>query len=336
MLLILLVEPNYLFDVGFQLSYLAVFSIVYCYPVIQRYFTFKNLILNYFGQLIGVSLVAQLGVLPLSIFYFKQIPLLFLIGNIIAIPLTSVLLIGWFVQMILSLISLPIASFFTPVLNHISTFCFDTLTKLSDYFPIKTMDYHFSSGQTIAALLLVFSVFWFLKKRKIETIYLCFGLVVVFQLITIHQAIRNKNKREIIVISDNKEVVLLNREKNKVHQLGTARGFSNTSIQNYILQTHVKSRLADSLKNAFKLNNESWLIIDSLAVLPEKSFDYVVLSQNAQVNLERLIETVQPKLIILHNSNYKYLIDECKSYFDERKIPYYDMKSKGSFVINYN
>src|SRR5690606_19411811 len=57
MLLILLFDPNYLFDVGFQLSYLAVFAIVFCYPVVQHYFTFKNWILNYFGQLVGVSLV---------------------------------------------------------------------------------------------------------------------------------------------------------------------------------------------------------------------------------------------------------------------------------------
>ena len=336
MLLILLVEPNYLFDVGFQLSYLAVFSIVYCYPVIQRYFTFKNWILNYFGQLVGVSLVAQLGVLPLSIYYFKQIPLLFLIGNIIAIPLTSVLLIGWFVQMVLSLISLPIAVFFTPVLDYISTFCFDTLTRLSDYFSIKTMDYHLSFGQTITALLLIFSIFWFLKKKKIEIVFLCVGSIVMFQLITIHQAIRNKNKQEIIVMSDTKEVVLLNREKNQVHQLGIANGFTKTAIQNYILQTHVKRKLVDSLKNAFTLNNESWLIIDSLSVYPKKSFDYVILCQNPKLNLERLIKNVQPKLIILHNSNYHYLIDEYKAYFDQRKIPYYDMKSKGSFVINYN
>ena len=89
MFLILLIEPNYLFDVGFQLSYLAVFSIVFCYPIIQPFFKTKNVVLNFFTEIIGVSIAAQIGVLPLSVFYFKQIPLLFLIGNIIAVPLTN-------------------------------------------------------------------------------------------------------------------------------------------------------------------------------------------------------------------------------------------------------
>src|SRR5690606_31510523 len=165
MLLILLFEPNYLFDVGFQLSYLAVFSIVFCYPVVQHYFTFKNWMLNYFGQLVGVSLVAQLGVLPLSIYYFNQIPLLFLIGNIIAIPITSFLLCAWFIQMLLSLISVEIFAHITPILSWISILCFDSLSRLSDCFYIKTIDFQFGVLLTILVLLMIFTIFCFFRKK---------------------------------------------------------------------------------------------------------------------------------------------------------------------------
>ena len=336
MLLILLFEPNYLFDVGFQLSYLAVFSIVFCYPVVQHYFTFKNWILNYFGQLVGVSLVAQLGVLPLSIYYFKQIPILFLIGNIIAIPITSFLLCAWFIQMLLSLISVKLFAYFTPILSWISTFCFDTLSRLSDYFSVKTIDFHFGSLQTVLALLIVFTIFWFFQKKQLYKVYVFLSIVVLFQLITLQNVIENKKREEIVVMSDADNVVILNRVGVGINQIGNANKFTLQSFKNYELHTNSKIITVDSLRNSFVLKDKKWLVIDSLEVYPKQQFDYVVLYQNPKINLDRLIHDVQPKIILLHNGNYQYLIDEYAEYFKKRKIPYYDMKSKGSFVINYN
>ncbi len=336
MLLILLFDPNYLFDVGFQLSYLAVFAIVFCYPVVQHYFTFKNWILNYFGQLVGVSLVAQLGVLPLSIYYFKQIPLLFLIGNIIAIPITSFLLCAWFIQMLLSLISVKVFAIFTPFLSWISTFCFDSLSRLSDYFSVKTIDYHITILQTVLALLMIFTLFWFFQKKGLYKVYVFLSIVVFFQLITLKNITENKNKQEVVVMSDANNVVITNRVGSKIHQIGKVNKFTLQSLKNYELHTNSKVKSIDSLQNSFVLNDKKWLIIDSLAVYPKQQFDYVVLHQNPKINLDRLMQNVQPKMILLHNGNYQYLVDEYVEYFKKRKIPYHDMRTKGSYVINYN
>lgn len=336
MLLILLFEPNYLFDVGFQLSYLAVFSIVFCYPVIQHYFTFKNWILNYFGQLVGVSLVAQLGVLPLSIYYFKQIPLLFLIGNIIAIPITSFLLCAWFIQMLLSLISVEIFALITPILSWISTFCFNSLGRLSDYFSIKTIDFHFGILQTILALLMIFTIFWFFRKKELNKVYIFLSIVVLFQLITLKDIIENRSKDEIVVMSDATNVIVLNRVGDQINQIGNANKFTLQSLKNYELHTNSKVKTIDSLKNSFTLKGKKWLVIDSLEVYPKQQFDYVVLYQNPKINLDRLMHDVQPKIILLHNGNYQYLVEEYAEYFKKRKIPYHDMRTKGSYVVNYN
>ena len=280
MLLILLFDPNYLFDVGFQLSYLAVFSIVFCYPVVQHYFTFKNWILNYFGQLVGVSLVAQLGVLPLSIYYFKQIPLIFLLGNIIAIPITSFLLCAWFIQMFLSLISVKIFAFFTPILSWLSTFCFNVLGSLSDYFSVKTIDFHFSILQTILALLIVFTIFWFFRKKQLYKVYVFLSMVVLFQLITLQNVIENKNRHEIVVLSDADHVVILNRVGASINQIGKANKYTLQSLRNYELHTNSKVTTIDSLRNSFVLKDKKWLVIDSLEVYPKQQVDYVVLYQN--------------------------------------------------------
>lgn len=333
MLLILLFEPNYLFDVGFQLSYLAVFSIVFCYPFVQHYFTFKNSILNYFGQLVGVSLVAQLGVLPLSIYYFKQIPLLFLIGNIIAIPITSFLLCTWFIQMLLSLISVEIFAHITPILSWISTFCFDSLSSLSDYFSIKTIDFHFGILQTVLALLMIFTIFWFFRKKELYKVYVFLSIVVVFQLVTLQNIIENKSKEEIVVMSDADNVVILNRVGSEINQVGKANKYTLQSLKNYELHTNSKVTTIDSLQNSFVLKGKKWLVIDSLEVSPKQQFDYVVLHQNPKINLDRLIHDVQPKMILLHNGNYQYLVEEYAEYFKKRKIPYHDMRTKGSLCV---
>lgn len=336
MLIILVIAPNYLFDIGFQLSYLAVFSIVYCYPVIRRFFYFKNKILNYFGQLIGVSLIAQLGVLPLSILYFKQIPLLFLIGNLVAIPLVSFLLISWFVQLILSLFLKDLAAAFTPLLNYISTFCFETLSNLSNYFSVKTIDFYLSPEKTIVLLLLIFSCFWFVKSKKASRLFIFLICVLTFQTISIIHLISQQATSEIVLLSDNNDVVILNRSGLALQQLGTGNEFANNSVKNYLLHNGIKTHSVHQLPHAFSLNKESWLVIDSLSLFPKQQVDYIVLSHNPKLNVERLINYTQPKFVIFHRSIYPSLLAEYTAYLQYKKIPYYDMRSEGSFVIPYN
>ncbi len=87
-------DPFMLWDVGFQLSYLAVLGIVVTQKYIYKWFYFKNKILNAAWELASVSLAAQLFTLPVCIYYFHQFPLLFLLSNLIAIPLSTVALWG--------------------------------------------------------------------------------------------------------------------------------------------------------------------------------------------------------------------------------------------------
>ena len=86
-LLILLFQPSFLFDVGFQLSYIALFFIVWLQPLLANLWTPKNKIKNYIWDILTVSFAAQIGTLPLSIYYFHQFPGLFFVTNLIVIPL---------------------------------------------------------------------------------------------------------------------------------------------------------------------------------------------------------------------------------------------------------
>lgn len=84
----LLINPYWLFDVGFQLSYTAVLGIIYFYPFFYNLFSFSSRWIDKIWALCAVSLAAQLATLPLTLYYFHQFPLLFLLTNLIVIPLS--------------------------------------------------------------------------------------------------------------------------------------------------------------------------------------------------------------------------------------------------------
>lgn len=89
---LLLWKPNWLFDIGFQLSYLAVFSLVIFYSPIYERLSTPNKWMNFPLQLISGTLAAQVLTWPLCLYYFHQFPLLFVISNLIAVPCTTFIL----------------------------------------------------------------------------------------------------------------------------------------------------------------------------------------------------------------------------------------------------
>jgi len=88
-LFLMLLNPDVIYDIGFQLSYLAIFGIVLIQPVINSLFEVKNPILKWTWSLLTVSVAAQITTFPLSIFYFNQFPNLFWLSSFVVIPVTT-------------------------------------------------------------------------------------------------------------------------------------------------------------------------------------------------------------------------------------------------------
>lgn len=92
---LLLYNPFFLFDVGFQLSYLAVFGLVYFHPKLYQLFHFHNKIFDYLWSYCALSIAAQLATFPLGLYYFHQFPLYFLLSNLlILLPVTLIMYLG--------------------------------------------------------------------------------------------------------------------------------------------------------------------------------------------------------------------------------------------------
>ena len=125
MFLLLLIKPMFLFDVGFQLSYLAVFGIVYMQPKMYSLWKPTVRIFDFFWKLCTVSLAAQIAVLPLSIFYFHQFPALFLVSNLVIVPFLGILFIGGILVILMSILNvLPqfIADFYGMIISCMNAF----------------------------------------------------------------------------------------------------------------------------------------------------------------------------------------------------------------------
>jgi len=98
----LLYNPFNLFDIGFQLSFSAVLAILLVNPYLSSLYYSRNPIVNYIWESSCVSTSAQIGTAPLSMYYFHQFPLLYLLANLFAIPLSGILLLLIPVSLIVS------------------------------------------------------------------------------------------------------------------------------------------------------------------------------------------------------------------------------------------
>jgi competence protein ComEC len=103
--ILLIVNPFWLSNVGFQLSYMAVFGIVFIQEYIKNWWPTTDWFWNKVWTLMAVSVSAQIITFPLCLYYFHQYPNLFFISNLFVIPLI-------FIVLILAII-LPIISFWT-------------------------------------------------------------------------------------------------------------------------------------------------------------------------------------------------------------------------------
>lgn len=97
-LILLIIKPLWLFNIGFQLSMLASAGIIYGVPIYQRLFSrpknFLTKVMLGMGVIFAVTLAAQLAVLPLMAYYFDRLPMMGLLANLPMATIAALLTIG--------------------------------------------------------------------------------------------------------------------------------------------------------------------------------------------------------------------------------------------------
>jgi len=138
------VRPAVLFEAGFQLSYLAVAFIIAFYSSFYKLLRLKNRLAGWFWQMTAISLVAQAGTLALTVRLFNIFPLLFLLTNIVVIPVSFIVLMLAMLLIATSPIP-PLSAFFAIMLEHLARF------TLSFTGMISSMDHGVITGVGLSA-----------------------------------------------------------------------------------------------------------------------------------------------------------------------------------------
>ena len=100
-------DTNLIFDVGFQMSFSAVTAILLFYTKLNIGGNSPYFVVRWLSSCVAVSIAAQIGALPIAVYYFHTIPLLFLIGNIFVLPLLQVVFGLSFFLLLLSDLHIP-------------------------------------------------------------------------------------------------------------------------------------------------------------------------------------------------------------------------------------
>lgn len=179
----LLCQPMWLFDVGFQLSFCAVASILLLQPKLYRLIPVSNRFGKYVWGLMSVSIAAQIGTAPLVLLYFSRFSTHFLLTNLVVIPLVSVCMY----TAVVLLLSTPL-----PWLQSVIAFCLKELigglngfvrwvehlpwASLDDVwvYPVEVLTFYFA--------LFCFLYYWAVRTGK----SLVSGLICILFLVSFH------------------------------------------------------------------------------------------------------------------------------------------------------
>lgn len=232
-IILLTFNPYFLFDVGFQLSYAAMLGIFLIYVPLSEKWLPQNTTIKYFYSILLLSFAAQVGTLPLILYYFQQFPAYFLLTNLLIVPWSVAIL---YVAIIYAL-SLPVA-FIAELISFPLKWLIFGLNQLVlqvEELPgnlVKNLEVEVIDSIAIA-LIIVFLVHFVFRKNYPSLAF----VFIIFLFITIKNMLflfSNNNLTDIYTFSYNSEpaVIMVNsKEKYTICQLET---FKRMNVKNYI------------------------------------------------------------------------------------------------------
>ena len=334
MLLILLCEPYFLFDVGFQLSYLALFFIVWLQPLLKQIWTPKHKIQTTIWNALTVSFAAQIGTLPLCLYYFHQFPGLFFVTNIVIIPILSFIMIAGIIVMILAIFMSPPA-IIIEVFEKSIYLLNKTIHIVAsfEWFVIRDISFNFYYLFTFY-IFIISAIVWSKKPNYNQFVFLLITIVLL-QLSFIYTKKEIENTNELIVYNTKKNTLLSERTGKKI-TLFTNDTLSKNSILNaYLVGNFGKLSSTNKIKNVLYFNGKKISIIDSSGIYETRiQPDILILTQSTKINLDRILEDLHPKIIIADASN-SYSIQKTWKYTCLKKnIPFHATSEKGFYKLN--
>ena len=333
-LVVLIFSPLLIFDIGFQLSYAAVISILLFQPFFNFFYFSKQKWAVYIADLFLVSLAAQIGVLPLMLLYFKQIPLLFLAANFVVIPVSTAVLILGVMLLFLNFIYMPLALVLGKLISILVAFMNFYIHWLSSFDTFIVKNIAFTPLLTIVFYLLIFSTIYWAYRPKNKQVLVILFMIICFQISYFITIKTIHNKSELIVFNFKESTLSIFDSQHLRVYSNDSLIAANQNMQDYIT-AHFNPRVSfHPLENVVYFNNKKIMIVDQEVVYKTSILpDVVILRQNSRVNIERLLITTKPKIIIADKSNSFTSISRWKKVCLQYKIPFHAVAEKGFYKM---
>ncbi|HEY6504354.1 MAG TPA: ComEC/Rec2 family competence protein [Chitinophagaceae bacterium] len=346
--ILLCYNPYWLWDVGFQLSYSAVLSIVIFMKPIYHLLYIKNKLFDFIWKLNAVTLAAQILTLPVSVFHFHQFPASFWITNFLAVPLSSLIVLG---EILLCAVSFfPSVALLTGKLLSWLIMLMNNFVERIELLPFALLD-GLQINMLQLFLLAGFAAglgFWLLEKMQkgltfAMVCWLCFFAVRSYSFV-------NADKQEKIIVYNvpQRQAIDFINGRNYFFY-----GDSNLQTDDFARNFHLKpSRILHRIEpvtgikglvtdgNYAIYKDRTILLADKTIFFKETSvkpvIDLLVVSKNPKLYISRLSGTFTIKQVVFDGSVPFWKLPYWKRDCDSLHIPYHDVSEKGAFVMNLN
>jgi len=345
--ILLCYNPYFLWDVGFQLSYLAVLSIVIFQKPIYNILYIKNKWLNKLWALISVTLAAQIFTFPVCLYYFHQFPTLFLFTNILLVPFSSLVL---FVEIFLvSFAWLPFGSFYAGKLTWWLIWLMNKTILWFNDLPYSILD---KISATVLSTIILYAIiicagFWLLNKNKSALRFLLL-FFLAFAMLNSFTKWQSANQQKIIIYNvpryQSIDFITGNDYKFIGDQVLTEEGM----LQNFHLKPgRIKLQLTNKVnalpalysnEKFYNFYNKKILLLDTIVPLKpseEKiNIDYIILSKNPKLYISQLAQVFNCSQFIFDGSNTLWKIAKWKKECEELHLRCYSVPEQGAFVLD--
>ena len=339
----LLYNPNFLFDVGFQLSYSAVLSIIFFQPIIGKLYIANNKYSKAVWDLFSVSLAAQLGTMPFTLYYFQQFPNYFLLTNFVAIPLSTIVI---YLAMALLMTSfVPYLSAGVAFLLKWSLWLLNFLIVWVQNLPYSLSHVSLDIRQTIVVFLAVFcfSAYFFYKKFSALVVGLSAVLLAcVFNLQTNYQTMTSK-RMIVFAGQKNTHVNFIDRNQNYVFTTDSVEldRIAKSFWQNQKLEKPHYIRQNEWFSDGVSSFAGSRILLLSNDFLRKQTFseplklDYLIIGRGLKPKIEQVLECLHPRKIIVDKTISDWYRQSIKKACQTRNIAFYSVAEKGAYVLNF-
>ncbi len=344
--LLLCYNPFWLWDVGFQLSYIAVLSIIIFSKPIYNLFYFPGKILDAVWKLTAVTIAAQILTTPISIYYFHQFPLLFMVTNLVAVPLSSIILLGEIVLCSISIIpfiAIPVGLVVQWLIKALNYFI-EEINKIP--FSVFSSLYITLAQAFVLYLVIAALGFWLMQKNKkalILALFSLFGFVLLRSFSFIHSNYQQK----IIIYNTPKQQAIDFINGRHYFFKGDSALESNASLLNFHLTpSRILHRCSyvKTLEGLYKSNNlfifgsTRIVMIDSgyqfIKGKPKIKADLIILSKNPRLYITDLLSIFDCKQIVIDGSNPSWKVNLWQKDCEKAGIACHRVDINGAFEMN--